>query len=154
MKKTFGLIMACLLSVVLPCTLSSCSNDDGDWEEMIWKTSVKTVKDGTIHVESSGGTFTFKCKNYDPWLCSISQFEDGQEGEVFLPVDTSSNLYADQNLYIAGTWLSARFTGSTLTVEIKPNDSQKQHKMIVEVTAGDIFDRFVFLQDGLSDSGK
>ena len=145
--------MTCLLLAMVACTLASCSEDDGDWEEMKWDTSVKAGKDGVISVGSEGGTYEFKCKNYNPWLCSISQFEDGMEGEVF-DRNTDDNRYADQGMYIAGTWLTAKCSDSTLTVEIKPNESQKEHKMTVEVTAGDIFDSFVFRQAGLVAEGK
>lgn len=154
MKGKVLSIMTCLLLAMAACTQTSCSDDDGDWEEMKWDTSVKAGKDGVISVGSEGGTYEFKCKNYNPWLSSISQFEDGMEGEVFLPANTDSNLYADQGMYIVGTWLTARCTGSTLTVEIKPNESQKEHTMTVEVTAGDIFDSFVFRQAGLDAKGK
>ena len=153
MKGRVFSIMTCLLLAMVACTLASCSEDDGDWEEMKWDTSVKAGKDGVISVGSEGGTYEFKCKNYNPWLCSISQFEDGMEGEVF-DRNTDDNRYADQGMYIAGTWLTAKCSDSTLTVEIKPNESQKEHKMTVEVTAGDIFDSFVFRQAGLVAEGK
>ena len=153
MKGRVFPIMTCLLLAMAACTLASCSDDDGDWEEMKWETSVKAGKDGVISVGSEGGTYEFKSKNYDPWLISISQFEDGMEGEVFHR-NTDDNQYADQGMYIAGTWLTARCSGSTLTVKIKPNESQKKHTMTVEVTAGDIFDSFVFRQAGLAAEGK
>ena len=153
MKGKVLSIMTCLLLAMAACTQTSCSEDDGDWEEMKWDTSVKAGKDGIISVGSEGGTYEFKCKNYNPWLCSITQFED-EDVAVWYAHDTDENQYADQNLRIITPWLTARCSGSTLTVEIKPNESQKEHTMTVEVTAGDIFDSFVFRQAGLAAEGK
>ena len=153
MKGKVLSITTYLLLAMAACTQASCSEDDGDWEEMKWETSVKAGKDGIISVGSEGGTYEFKCKNYNPWLCSILQFEDGQKSEAFYG-STDDNQDAYQGLFMAGTWLTVKCSGSTLTVEIKPNESQKEHKMVVEVTAGDIFDSFVFQQAGLTAEGK
>ena len=57
------LLFTCILS------LTSCSKDDGDWDAMKWEKNnyeeVLTPSFGkAIGVPKSGGTYTFKCKNY------------------------------------------------------------------------------------------
>ena len=64
-KKLFAtmLLFTCILS------LTSCSKDDGDWDAMKWEKNnyeeALTPSFGkAIGVPKSGGTYTFKCKNY------------------------------------------------------------------------------------------
>lgn len=57
------LLFTCILS------LASCSKDDGDWDAMKWEKNnyeeALTPSFGkAIGVPKSGGTYTFKCKNY------------------------------------------------------------------------------------------
>ena len=143
-KKVLAVFGILLSIAVMP--LVSCSDEDGDWEEMKWTTSVKKDKGGVISVGSEGGTFEFKCKNYSPWMTSVKQKEDGQQEQTFYVEGDDG--YRDQNLYIEATWLTAKFTGHTLTVTILPTTSQNQRTMTVNVTAGDIFDSFTFCQQG------
>ena len=64
-KRLFAtmLLFTCILS------LASCSKDDGDWDAMKWEKNnyeeALTPSFGkAIGVPKSGGTYTFKCKNY------------------------------------------------------------------------------------------
>ena len=57
------LLFTCILS------LASCSKDDGDWDAMKWEKNNYEVAltpsfGKAIGVPKSGGTYTFKCKNY------------------------------------------------------------------------------------------
>ena len=64
-KRLFAtmLLFTCILS------LASCSKDDGDWDAMKWEKNNYEVAltpsfGKAIGVPKSGGTYTFKCKNY------------------------------------------------------------------------------------------
>ena len=50
--------------MVLPFFVSSCSDEDGDWDPMKWKTEVKKSSDDYFHVPPQGGTYVFYCTNY------------------------------------------------------------------------------------------
>ncbi len=146
-KKTFGALAGSLFVIgALSFGFCSCSDDDGDWDPMKWKTSVQTGKDGVIAVESDGGTFEFQCKNYSPWMSSVKIQETGKAEQTFYPSDDGR--YADQNLYIDATGVWARCQGNTLKVTISPSTSQNVRTLTVNVTAGDVFDSFTFRQQG------
>lgn len=141
-KKTFAttLLATTLLSSI---ALSSCSKDDGDWDPMKWRTEVKTVKDeGTrfVQVPAEGGTYVYKCKNYDGfWLAEVNEEENGNT-----KVYWSEHFTDNHNFSSAAT--NVNITGNTLTVTIKPNDTKKTRYVEVTVTAGDIFDTFKYKQ--------
>ena len=131
------LLATTLLSSI---ALSSCSKDDGDWDPMKWRTEVKTVKDnGTrlVQVPSKGGTYVYKCRNYNGfWLSDIKETEDGS---------TKVHYNTDRH-YFSSPVTDVNITGNTLTVTIKPNETKKTRYVEVTVTAGDIFDTFKYKQ--------
>ena len=54
LRINLWLLMCCSLF------LSSCEQEDGDWEPMKWDTKVKS----SIAVPIEGGTYVFRCTNY------------------------------------------------------------------------------------------
>ena len=65
-----NILATTLLATTLLASIAmySCSKDDGDWDQMRWRTEVKIVKDnGTrlVQVPSKGGTYVYKCRNYN-----------------------------------------------------------------------------------------
>ncbi len=126
-----------VLSLLLLISLfASCSKDDGDWEPMKWKStsSVKEEK-GSYIIESEGATVTFICKNYSsPWISGArvgDQYINHNEG--------------DHNT-LRGDWFSVKITGNNLEVVINKNTTQVARGFLLQVTAGDIFHTFQFVQ--------
>ena len=116
---------------------ASCSKDDGDWEPMKWKatSSVKEEK-GSYIVESEGTTLTFICKNYDkPWIVGA------RIGNQYINPDGNFS-----NLTLKGEWFSAKITDNQLEVVINKNNTPMARAFLLEVTAGDIFHTFQFVQ--------
>ena len=46
-----------LLLLIIPLFLSSCTEEDGKWEPMKWRSEVKKSSDGYYQVSPNGGTF-------------------------------------------------------------------------------------------------
>ena len=116
--------------------LASCSKDDGDWEPMKWKatSSVKEEK-GSFIIEAEGATVTFICKNYSsPWIGGA------RIGNQYINPD--ENGYKS----LKGEWFSARITDNQLEVVINKNNTPMARAFLLEVTAGDIFHTFQFVQ--------
>lgn len=130
-------------TLLSPVTLSSCSKDDGDWDPMKWRTETKTVKEeGTrlVQVPAEGGTYVYKCRNYNSfWLSDITEEENSNVKhyyrENFTDMYNCSLPFSDTSI-----------TGNTLTITIKPNETKKTRYVAVTVTAGDIFDTFKYKQ--------
>ena len=123
-KRLFAamLLFTCILS------LTSCSKDDGDWDAMKWEKNnyeeALTPSFGkAIGVPKLGGTYTFKCKNY-------------------------KNFWIDDKPYseVKGSYTSSKVEGNTLTVTFAPNETQDGRYVRVEVSAGDISDKIIFVQ--------
>ena len=141
-EKLFAtmLLFTCILS------LASCSKDDGDWDDMKWEKNnyekALTPSFGkAISVPKSGGTYTFKCKNYKSfWIEYVAE----QVGDK-----TIKNIPAiDDKPYseIEGGYTSSKVEGNTLTVTFAPNETLNGRYVCVNVSAGDIFDKFIFVQ--------
>ena len=127
-------------------SLTSCSKDDGDWDAMKWEGSnyeeVLTPSFGkAIGVPKSGGTYTFRCKNYKNfWIEYVAE----QVGDK-----TIKNVPAHDDKpcsEIKGNYTSSEVEGNTLTVTFAPNETLDGRYVRVNVSAGDIFDKFVFVQ--------
>ena len=121
-------------------SLASCESTlpDGLWDPMKWKTSVKVQKDKNknkyINVPTEGGTYVFHCKNYSNfWISGI----DIKGKEVF---DQNS----DDFKTCKGDWGSVECKSNILTVIVSPKSKEDCDTIKVGVTAGDIFDSFVF----------
>lgn len=140
-KKIFTL----LLAVIGLLSMTSCSKDDGDWDAMKWeKTSYEQVPTPSygkaISVPKLGGSYTFKCKNYNCiWPTSIIE-GDGDKSVRTLPENTGDP-------ETKGGYTTAKTEGNTLTVTFAPNETQAKRYIRVNVSAGDIFYRFVFMQE-------
>ena len=138
MKKV---ILAATLAMAF--VLGACSDDDGDWAPMRWKTSVVKEKDGKIAVPTQGGSYVFICTNYNtPWMANLKEIIEGKETYYNIPYDDNPN----SAYSITSPWLTAHWNANTLTVNVEPNETGKERKMEVTVTAGDIFDTFIFKQ--------
>ena len=126
------LLFACILS------LASCSKDDGDWDAMKWEKNnyeeALTPSFGkAIGVPKSGGTYTFKCKNYKNfWIEYVNESVGGK---------TIKNVpsYEDKPYSeVKGSYTSSKVEGNTLTVTFAPNETQDGRYVRVAVSAGDI----------------
>ncbi len=116
--------------------LASCSKDDGDWEPMKWKatSSVKEEK-GSFIIEAEGATVSFICKNYNsPWI------EGARIGNQYFSPDENDRKS------LKGDWFSAKITDNQLEVVINKNNTPMARAFLLEVTAGDIFHTFQFVQ--------
>lgn len=142
MKKILNLLV---LSFVAIFTCSSCSKDDGDWDPMKWeKNSYQTEKlsngEKAISVPKSGGTYTFKCKNYNHLRID----------NVWEQVDNQREIF--QYMYNDSPVINGKFTatqiqdGNTLTITFAPNETEKERTAHVDVTVGDTGDHFTFKQ--------
>ena len=116
-------------------SLASCNSLDGKWNPMKWKTSVKVQKDKNkyINVPAEGGTYLFHCKNYsDFWISDI----------VVNGRDVINHM--DDFKTYKGDWGSVECKSNILTIIISSKSREKSDTIEVGVTAGDIFDYFVF----------
>ena len=121
-------------------SLVSCESLDGKWDPMKWKTSVKVQKDKNknkyINVPAEGGTYLFHCKNYrDFWINGI--VVNGRD--VFNHMDDFKTCNGD--------WGSVECKSNILTVIISPKSREESDTIEVGVTAGDIFDGFIFKRE-------
>ena len=128
--RTFALLLV-LLAVVASC---SKEEPDGKWDKMKWNDlSGLTKVDGVYIVPAQGGTYTFECKNYTPWIdhCDYGYYD--------MAVHTSTHVY--------GEWFEVTIDGKKVIVTFQPlEDEAETRQLTVTVTAGDIFDTFRFEQ--------
>lgn len=104
---------------------------------MKWKTDAKMDKERVIHVPVDGGTYVFKCKNYNSfWLSNV--LEDNKD----VSIDNKEWEYA------IGEWSSVAIEKNVMTVTVSPNDDNRSRLLKVTPTAGDIFSYFSFNQEG------
>lgn len=136
MKKRFlYLPFSLIVSIFI---FSFCESRDGDWEPMKWKTDAKMDKERVIHVPVDGGTYVFKCKNYNNfWLSNV--LEDDKD----VSIDNKEWRYA------IGEWSNVAIEKSVMTVTVSPNDDNRSRLLKVTPTAGDIFTYFLFNQEGM-----
>lgn len=127
-------------------SLASCSKDDGDWDAMKWeKNNYEKVLTPSfskaIGVPKSGGTYTFKCKNYKFFWIEYVTEQVGDKNIKNVPA------YDDKPCFeVKGNYTSSRVDGNTLTVTFAPNETQDGRYARVGVSAGDIFDKIMFVQ--------
>lgn len=118
---------------VIATFLCSCENKDGDWEPMKWETNTPNKQKNYIEVPNSGNIYVFKCRNYDGfWLHSI------------LENNITKNIDNEQSAI--GKWFSIDIEKNIMKVIISPNDSSYNRTLSIELTAGNIFDLFLFEQ--------
>lgn len=134
-KRVLYLILSQFVSIFI---FSFCESRDGDWEPMKWKTDAKMDKERVIHVPVDGGTYVFKCKNYNSfWLSNV--FEDDKD----VSIDNKEWKYA------IGEWSSVEIEKNVMTVTVSLNDGNRSRLLKVTPTAGDIFSYLLFNQEGM-----
>lgn len=131
-------LLLAIIAVLFAATYASCSDDDGDWPPMRWKTDVKTSDGGFVVVPAEGGTYVFTCTNYSGlWIDYASETTDGK----------TKNFYEESgNSTINVTWATIKLAEGKLTVTIAPNEAATSRTLCVSTTAGDIFATFKFTQ--------
>ena len=140
-KMFFASLMACLFAML---AFVSCSDDDGDWTPMKWKTDAKMDKSHRIDVPSDGGTYSFECTNYGgTWIEELDETVNRQCTVYYR--DDDNDAY-----HFAGKYSEAKFEDNKFTVVIAPNNDSSERKIEVKVSAGDIFDSFTFNQQAVS----
>lgn len=143
-KRLFAtmLLFTCILS------LASCSKDDGDWDAMKWEKNNYEVAltpsfGKAIGVPKSGGTYTFKCKNYKNFWIEYVNESVGDKTKTIINVPAyDDKLYSE----VKGNFTSSKVEGNTLTVTFAPNETQNGRYVRVNVSAGDISDKIIFVQ--------
>lgn len=135
--KILSRISILLIGVLLG--FSSCGDEpDGKWAKMKWNNVDNLAKvNGTYMIPEEGGTFTFECKNYYPWLSSViinsEPFGREEWNETWMKCisDWFEVEITDKKVIFTFDEIKEPMTGRTVKVE---------------VTAGDIFDTFIFQQ--------
>ena len=94
-----------------------------------------------IGVPKLGGTYTFKCKNYKNFWIEYVNEQVRDKTIKYVPA-YDDKLYSE----IKGSYTSSKVEGNTLTVTFAPNETQDGRYVRVEVSAGDIFDKIIFVQ--------
>ena len=131
-SKIFILLFVALLG------FSSCGSEEpiGKWENMKW-TNVDNLKNvnGVYLLPAEGGTYTFLCRNYEqPWISSVTVNGEYPEG------------YENSRVF-NGEWFTVKFEGNKLIITVQSlPQSLGSRGFDLMVTAGDIFDKFIFNQ--------
>lgn len=130
-----------ILLIIVLMAFSSCGDEpDGSWAPMKWINIDNLTKVDNVYViPEGGGTFTFECTNYKfPWISSI--MENGVDENFLLEIDTDFRKFR-------GNWFEVQCINADLVVTIDPLEADcHDRSLTVVVTAGDIFDTFVFQQ--------
>lgn len=134
-----------LAAMIVAMTLTACIEPDGKWDPMKWShPKYETTKvDGTSYymVPVEGGRYGFRCMNYVPWL-SAPQFEvDGEQIHAWQDTEMEDDYWHHYH----NEWCRVDAVKDSVIVTFSAN-SGRARKAFVEVTAGDIFDRFRFIQ--------
>lgn len=138
MRKTLSILLLVLIAA------TSCSKDepDGKWDEMEWKvpSGIVQLDDGVFRVPVSGGSFTFTCENYEPWIVSITEHKE----------DTSVEYVMRKNEHaFEGEWYSVNCAKKNVTFTFNPLSEGGVRALEITFTAGDIFCTFMLVQENL-----
>lgn len=139
MKKAITFMMYALLAIFAV----SCSDDDGDWERMKWSVgeqttaTVKQTDGHTFTIPKEGGTVVLNCTNYIPWI-SMAGFSS--------PIDDETDITVTETSHCATSWADVKVADHTLTVIVQPNATEGQRNVNLQLTAGDVFCYFTFIQ--------
>ena len=131
--KQLARIILLLFAIIF--MVASCGDEpDGKWDKMKWEDlSGLTQENGIYIVPATGGTYTFKCQNYKPWIDHCEY--DYHEMVLYSP----TLVYCD--------WFEVQCENNDVTVTFGPlDDLTKPRQLTVVLTAGDIFDYFRFEQ--------
>ena len=130
-----------ILLIIVLMAFSSCGDEpDGSWAPMKWINIDNLTKVDNVYViPEGGGTFTFECTNYKfPWISFI--MENGVDENSLLEIDIDFRKFR-------GNWFEVQCINADLVVTIDPLEADcHDRSLTVVVTAGDIFDTFVFQQ--------
>lgn len=126
-----------LLTIAL-LTATSCGDEpDGKWDKMKW-TNVNNLmqEQGSYLIPEAGGTFRFQCRNYGHiWIASYTI------NGVSYPINGESLPEMDD------VWFTVIIKDNIMTIVAEPlPESVESRYFSLELTAGDIFDTFVFKQ--------
>ncbi len=137
MKKTVKTMLLVLLVIV---TATSCGKEErmlGDWPPMKWKapSDLVQIQEGVYQVPLSGGTYTFICENYEPWI--ILLHESGPNVSYETPGRRPS---------FEGEWCTVNCEKKKVTITFSPTTEDAPHEFDIEFTAGDVFYDMHFLQ--------
>ncbi len=130
------LLMAILL------TLSSCGDGDepdGKWEKMKWKNIDRlTEVNHTYIIPEEGGTFTFECTNYRPWLSYVAiNCEPQDAGQDWQDLWTE----------FSNDWFGVEIVDKKVIFTFDEIEEPVPLRTVeVVVTGGDIFYTFLFQQ--------
>lgn len=136
MKKIAKTLLMVLLVLVVA---TSCGKDepDGKWAKMKWKApgDLVQIQEGVYQVPLSGGTYTFICENYEPWVASLYEIGPYVTHETPGPRDA-----------IYGEWCSVKCVKKYVTITFSPTTEDAPHEFDIEFSAGDVFYSLHFLQ--------
>ncbi|MCR4603928.1 MAG: hypothetical protein K5683_10435 [Prevotella sp.] len=134
--KRLSFLLIAVIALAGALWLSGCDDKDGDWDPMKWKAE-QTVdsENGAYIISSEGGSVSFLCTNYTPWL-SYAVADGNYEVHVHENNDVK---------HLVGEWFRVSVEGKRMTVSFDNNPSSER---VVEIitTAGDIFYTFAFRQ--------
>ena len=137
LSKFSFLLIAILLG------FSSCGDEpDGKWAKMKWNNVDNLSKTNNIYViPEEGGSFTFECKNYTPWIAEVVINTEHQD--ISSQEDWNWKVYTND-------WFEVKITDKKVIFsfdEIKEPMTGRTAEVVM--TAGDIFDTFIFQQQKL-----
>lgn len=133
-KSTFAALLLMLLTTLFSCELNS---EDDRWDPMKW-TSNRQGDPRKITATAEGGTYQLKCTNYGgPWISSVTS----QDTTIF-----GSSKEQDFR-HIKYDWYDISAKENTFYITLLPNTTGKEHKLFIDVTAGDIFDHIEVTQN-------
>lgn len=146
-----------LLCIVLLTILALCSCNKNEYEPMGIRIPMKWEKTNYLQTEDNGkeyyvvspegGTFKFKCTNYNGILLERIT----NESEMY-PIYPNLNMTPEerQNVVKLGSFSSdvcdVTIDNGLVEITFKPN-SNEQRKVEVAVYTGDVFGSFYFIQD-------
>ena len=119
---------------------TSCGKEEepiGIWTPMKWKVpgDLVRIQEGVYQVPLSGGTYTFICENYEPWVVSLYESGPYVTHETPCPRDA-----------IYGEWCSVKCVKKYVTITFSPTTEDAPHEFDIEFSAGDVFYSLHFLQ--------
>ena len=130
-----------LLLVLVAAT--SCSNNepDGKWDKMKWKapSGIEQFMEGYYKVPIAGGSFTFTCENYEPWISTLTESGPSYSNKYVHPIPDPH--------FLSGEWCSVSCVKKKVTFTFSPLDESQARTFEIALTAGDIFYTFLFVQD-------
>ena len=132
-----------ILMITVLLGFSSCGDEpDGKWSKMKWNNVDNLTKTNNIYViPEEGGSFTFECKNYTPWIADVVINTERQD--ILSQDDWKWKEYRND-------WFEVKITDKKVIFsfdEIKEPMTGRTAEVVV--TAGDIFDTFIFQQQKL-----